>query len=185
MDPPEEGHQTQPQPEKQLEQQQEQTTINIDSPVTDEETTKRIKSFKIYHYCLMIVIALLITNVYFNLYWDEDQLDLVGASFLFLFYSLPVVYQLLLGPCFTSDKSILIQSLRSLSKFQVVFYLIMTFIVYIPYVLSHICLSGFYGVHTKCDNSRKGLFFGSLLLFSFICFINSCCILISTTNMVN
>jgi len=180
MDPPQEGHQSQPQSEQQEEQQ---TTMNIESPVTDEETTKRIKAmyktFKIYHYSFMIVIALLITNVCFNYYWnaERDRPDLTMASCYLLYYSFPVVIHLLLVTSIiranTSDLSILIWSLRCLSRFQVVFYLIMTIIAFIAYRVS--CLP-FYG--QPCDYSGKGLFFISLSLFSFICFINSCLILL-------
>jgi len=182
MDPPQEGHQSQPQPQQQLEQQQEQITMNIESPVTDEETTKRIKSFKIYHYCLMIVIALLITNGCFDYYLnvEKDRLNLIIASNCLLLYSFPVVIQLLLVRRFiranASDKSRLIQKLRCLSIFQAVFYPFMTLIALFAFGLSCLPYSG-----VSCDYSGEGIFFRSLSLFSVICFINSYISFILTT----
>jgi len=200
MDPPEQGHQSQPQPQQQLEQQQEQTTINIESPVTDEETTKRIKcmntTFKIYHYSLVIVFALFITNVYLTLcpykggyiLCDIEmkiRIIIIGL----LFFPFPVI-QLLFGCCFiranTSDKSILtifvcVDNNRDLSFALIQLLLCLLSIQFVVCLIMFIACLMY--INFKAILDFKQIY--SLFLYLFIFFINPLFSLLLTSKMIS
>ena len=180
MDPPEEGHSIQPQPETHV--QVEPTPLNIQEQTTEEITRSQYsqlkKVFKIYHCFLvlcMIYIAFFIASVYFNLYGKEepDRSKDITFSYILLFNCIPVLIQLLLGLCFIRSKMSdqrysLLGLYACLSCIQIVYHLVVGFHGFFKLAF---CIMDCYSYRTVAN-----LFYLSTLFFIF----NSCCCLCVT-----